>query len=347
MKHILLLLLLTGSFLAAQEASNTLSRITELIKQAQTLLKTQEEKKITLDVGQPQANLIYDQLELELTEYEKGPNPDTDGISEADQALSKLSNYFNLRTSAKELAQQFQDIINTLSAHGESIRGEHLTSKDIANPAKKHETLSYLQHVVSGFGTIDANKIFAMVPYVLNGSYDKAREFIKQILLKLGYVEPSPLNRQRVAEALKESNYEHDVIVVEAPLRTGFSRARAFALPPFSIIILSEKNFNHVSFYEFDLYCEIGYLYYNYALERIIWPIAPVLGPLVFGLFSFHGVLGAILIHAIQKHTEETYRYSRKLNAALFACNKLTKQGHSDMIEWCSNLRAKAPDIAL
>lgn len=333
MKHILLLLALTGSFLSAQELSNTLSHITELIKQAQTLLKAQEGEKITLDVGQPRATLVYDTLELELAEYKKESKADPAVISKAQEALFKLSNYFDLRTSAKELAEQFKDIVNTRSAQWESKTGEHLTAQDIANPAKKYEALSYFKYIVSGFGIIDVNKVFAMVPYVLNVSYDKAREFVKQILLKRGYLEASPLNKQRVAEALKISNYEHDVIVMEASVRAPFYGAKAFALPPFSIIILSEKNFNRVRFDEFILYREIGHLYYNHPLETIIWAVAPILGPLFFGVFPFDGVLGTLVILVIQKLTEAAYSRSHELSAALFACNQLIKQGHSDLAE--------------
>lgn len=345
MKYVLLLFGLACSFLGAQETSSTLSRITGLIKQGQTLLDAQQAKNITIAAGQTPANLIYDNLDLELTEYEKEPNPDAALIGQADQVLFKLSNYFDLRTPAKELADQFKDIVNTRSAEWESKTGEHLTPEDIADPAKKEEALSYLQYIFSGLGHIDVSKIFVMMPYVLNVSYDKAREYAKKAFLAAGYVEASLLNQQRVAQALKQTDYKHDVIVLEDPNPNVHYGAITLQTPPFKFIVLASKYFNDVNFDEFGLYHEIGHLYYNHPLLKMIDSYAGILTALstipsvagsLLGVVSLstvvHLALSSLIITAIKGFSKSAYSRSYERDADLFACNQLIKQGRLDLV---------------
>ncbi len=331
-----LLFLFACSFLSAQENFTISSRLTQLIKFAQTFLDVAQTKKIIFTVGQPRANEIHEQLESALNEYQKQPNYDEDIAREANRVLFKLSNYFYLQSPAKELAEQFEGIVKARSTEWESKTGKHLRSKDIADPVKSTETMSYLQYILSGLGTIEVSNIFAIVPYVLNVGYDKAREFVKKAFLAAGYKEASRLNRRRVARALKKVDYPHDVMVLENPDVDAPYAAVAMLIPPFRVIVLSSLFFNADSFDAFTLYHEIGHLYHDHAIKVQMTGIPGyIAGGFLylqgaFGLAAY--ILGIIIIKAIDILLENPYYRLGEREADLFACDQLIKQGRSDLV---------------
>lgn len=339
----LLFLCALCSALGAQGSSRPEANIAHLTEQANRLLNAHQEEPFSVKTGHPQAKSLYDELELTLTEYRELADANIAILGQANEILFKLSNSFNLKTPIKQLADELKSILEVRSSDWVSKTGIHLTPSALANPAKKEETISYLTYILSGLGEIEVSKIFAMIPYVLNVSYNQAREYLKNILLYRGYREPSALNQRRVTSALKKCNYEHDVIVVESP--DPKHAAMAMSLPPFGIIVLSSRSFNDVQFEEFALYNAIGHLYHNHALTSVInrariragslaAPFLATIG-LSYGLpvaFVAPLTISVILTIVFKSLALMSYSRSQQHEADLFACNKLIKLGHINSI---------------
>ena len=241
-----------------------------------------------------------------------------------------------------------ESALEARSHEWENKQGQHITQTDFVDSKDSDMAKSYLQYVLSGFGTIDVAKLSAVMPYILDASYNKAREHFKNLLFHLGFVEASPVNQQRVAEALKNTGYNRDVIVIENPALKPDYAACVTSFSPFELIILTSKNFNDEKYDEFSLYHELGHLYHQHpsrvrmhvgaALEAILYlcltssNIQNIFGTLpsrteaLVNLASYMSSLNLIV------SVSPPYQRLDEREADLYACNELIKQGKIDKI---------------
>ena len=328
-----LLVLTLCSALGAKDVQNNQERVATLTDEAQQQLDATQIKTSTKTV-QLRANSLYDELELELVHYKNQPQLDSVLMAKADRILFNLSKNFNLKTPAKNLAQHLKNIAKTCVLQWERT-GKHVTQTDLSDRANKEPTVSILEYIRSE-SPLGITKIFPMA---------RARKFVKDIFLVLGFVQASPLNQQRVADALKNVGYLSDTIVLENPDPKSWYSGKALQVPFFDIIILASKDFNDAKFDEFAVYHEIGHLYHSHIYQALInRPLSIILNILLFDAYlatplfdrlktapdarviassflTFLIKLIYILTESFPAHRE------REREADLFACNQLVKQG--------------------